>query len=147
MEDFPKRHSQIQDAQTSDCAPDPTRSNHTLQTIETGLTRGVQKEVVVSPITQAEKSLRYPGQQREYNADFQAEDNVEDDAELGRHDASYRKSLIVTPYSIATRLSVGGHEAVCSYDCDFQLTSSVRLLPLLLNFLLLVDFLLLRLEF
>lgn len=83
MEDFPKRHSQIQDAQTGNCATDPTRSDHTLQTIETGLTRGVQKEIVVSPITQAEKSLRNPGQQREHNANLQAQDNVEDNAELG----------------------------------------------------------------
>lgn len=82
VEDFPKRHSQIQDAQTADCAPNPTRSNHTLQSVEPGLSRGVQKEIVVSPITQTEKSLRNPGQQREYNANLQAKDNVEDDAEL-----------------------------------------------------------------
>lgn len=62
VEDFPKRHSQIHDTQPSDCTADPAGSNHTLQTIETGLTRRVQKEVVVSPITQAQESLRDPRQ-------------------------------------------------------------------------------------
>ena len=83
VEDFPKRHSQIQDAQTGNCSTDPTRSNHALQTVETGLTRGVQKEIVISPITQAEKSLRNPRQQCEYDADLEAQDNVENNTELG----------------------------------------------------------------
>jgi len=83
VEDFPKRHSQIQDAQARNCTTNPARCNHTLQTVETGLTSSVQKEIVVSPIAQAEESLRNPGQQREYNANFHAQDNVKDNAELG----------------------------------------------------------------
>lgn len=83
MEDFPKGHTQVQDPQTSDRSSDPTGSNHALQAVETCLTRGIQKEIVVSPITQSQEPLRNPGQQRQHNADLEAKDNIEDNAQLG----------------------------------------------------------------
>ena len=42
-----------------------------------GLARGVQEKIVVAPVAQSERALRNPGQEREHNADFQAENNIE----------------------------------------------------------------------
>ena len=74
MEYFPKRNSQIQHANASYRAAHPTRRDYCLQTI-TGLARGVEQKVVVTPITQgqAQESLRDPGQKRQGYADFEAQ--------------------------------------------------------------------------
>ena len=85
MKDFPKRHSQIQDTETGDCAADPARSNHRLQTVKARLPSGVQKKIVVSPVTQPEKSLWDPRQQSKNDADLQAENDIKNYAQFRRH--------------------------------------------------------------
>lgn len=80
MEDFPKGDAHIQQADTRDGAPNPSRGHNRLQSIETSLTRSVQQEIVVSPLAQSESALRNPGKQCEHNPDLKAEDDVENDA-------------------------------------------------------------------
>lgn len=54
-----------------------------LQSLYARLLRRVEQEKIVAPIRQTKR--RIPGQQRQYDADFEAQDNVEDNAELGCH--------------------------------------------------------------
>ena len=53
--------------------------------MHTGFARGVQKKIVIAPVAQPQRALRNPGQERKHNADFQAENDIEDDAQLCRH--------------------------------------------------------------
>lgn len=53
--------------------------------MDAGLARGVQKEIVVAPVAETEGALRNPGQQRQHNADFKAQNNIEDDTQFRRH--------------------------------------------------------------
>lgn len=45
-----------------------------------GFARGVKEKIVVAPVAQPKRALRNPRQERKHNADFQAEDNIENDA-------------------------------------------------------------------
>lgn len=85
VKDLPKRHAQVQKTKTGDGASHPSRSNHVLQGIGSGFPGGVQEEIIVAPIAQAEKPLGDPRKQCKHNADFQAEDYVEDDAKFCGH--------------------------------------------------------------
>ena len=85
IEDLPKGHSEIQEAQTRNGPAYPAGGDEALQTVETGLTGRIEQKVVVAPVAQPEKSLRNPWQKREHDANFQAKDNVENDAEFGGH--------------------------------------------------------------
>lgn len=85
IEDFPKCHAEIQQAQTGDCSAHPARSHEALQTVESRFTSGVEEKVVVAPIAQPQKALRNPWQERENYANFQAKNDVEDNAKFGRH--------------------------------------------------------------
>lgn len=87
IKDLPECHPQVQQAQTSYRTSNPSGSHHALQTIESGFTSRVQQKVVVAPVTQAEKPLRNPRQQGEHYANFQAQNDVENDAEFGRHES------------------------------------------------------------
>lgn len=58
-----------------------------LQTLYAGLLRRVEQEKVIAPIREAKR--RIPGQQREHDADFEAQDNVENNAELGCHTSEW----------------------------------------------------------
>ena len=80
VKDLPERHAQIQQTETGDGASYPSGGHHTLQLIESGFTRGVEQKIIVAPITQAEKALRNPGQERQHNANFQAKNDVKDNA-------------------------------------------------------------------
>lgn len=53
IEDFPKRHTEIQQTETSNGPANPTGRDEALQAIEAGLTRGVEEKIVVAPIAQA----------------------------------------------------------------------------------------------
>ena len=85
IEDLPESHTQIQQSESSDSAAHPARRHKVLQSVETGLTRGVEKKVVIPPIAQSKKALRNPRQERQDNANFQAKNNVKDDAEFRGH--------------------------------------------------------------
>ena len=85
IEDLPKCHAEIQQAQTSDCSAHPARSHEALQTVESRFTSGVEEKVVVAPIAQPQKALWNPWQECENYANFQAKDDVENYAEFGRH--------------------------------------------------------------
>ena len=85
IEDFPECHAEIQQAKTRDCPAHPAGGDEALQTVEAGLTGGVEQKVVVAPIAQPEKALWNPWQECENDANFQAKNDVENDAEFGRH--------------------------------------------------------------
>ena len=53
VEDFPKRHADIQQTEAGNGSANPARRDEALQAIKAGLTRGVEEEVVVAPIAQA----------------------------------------------------------------------------------------------
>ena len=80
IKDFPKRHAEVEKTKTGHCTSDPSGSDYTLQSVESSFPGRVKEKVVVAPIAQPEKTLRNPGEQSEQDADFQAENDVEDDA-------------------------------------------------------------------
>lgn len=53
VEDFPKRHADIQQTETGNSSANPAGRNEALQAIEASLTRGVEEKIVVAPIAQA----------------------------------------------------------------------------------------------
>lgn len=72
-----------------------------MQARKAGFAGGVQQEVVITPIAHAPQSLRPPGQQREHDANFQTQDNVEDDAESRRHTQTLcEKSFVAKPRAV-----------------------------------------------
>ena len=83
IEYFPKCDSQVQDSDSGYGAAHPARGNNGLQTIEAGLVRRVKQKIIIAPITQAKKTLRDPGHEREHQADLEAKNDVEDNAKLG----------------------------------------------------------------
>ena len=56
-----------------------------MQTVRAGLARGVEQEVIITPIAQPEKPLRNPGHERKHQPDLDTEDDVENNAELRGH--------------------------------------------------------------
>src|SRR6266511_5889753 len=64
VEYFPEGNSNIQDADAGNCSTHPSRSDHRLQRMQAGLTRGIQQEIIVAPVAEAERALRNPRQQR-----------------------------------------------------------------------------------
>ncbi len=64
MEDFPKGDRDIQKSDARYRSANPTRGNHSLESIESGFARGIQKKIIVSPFAEAERALRDPWQQR-----------------------------------------------------------------------------------
>lgn len=80
VEDFPKGHAEIEQAETGHGAAYPARGHHALQSIKSRLARRVEQKIIIAPVAQTEKTLRNPGQQREHNANFQAKNDVKNDA-------------------------------------------------------------------
>ena len=80
MEDFPKGNPDVQQTDAGDRAAHPTRSNHGLNDLHAGFSRRVEQKIIVAPVAQAQRSLRNPRQQRKHNANFEAKDDVKDDA-------------------------------------------------------------------
>ena len=79
MEYLPEGDPDIQEADASDRATYPSGSNDSLQRMHACFARRVQEKIVVAPVTQTKRTLRNPRQQHEHDADFQAENNIEDD--------------------------------------------------------------------
>jgi hypothetical protein len=83
MKDLPKSDANIQDANAANCAAHPTRGYNILESVHSRLARRVEQKVIVAPVAQySKRSLRYPGQKREYQADLETKNDIEDNAEL-----------------------------------------------------------------
>jgi len=75
--DLPEGQSEIDEAEAGDCAAHPTGSDRLLQTLQPRLLRGVDEEEVIAPIAQPERM--HPGQKRQHDARFEAQNDVKDD--------------------------------------------------------------------
>src|SRR6266446_9163244 len=62
MKYLPKGDPYIQKADACNCSAHPSRSNHGLQRMHPGFSCSVQKKIVVTPVAQSKRALRYPGQ-------------------------------------------------------------------------------------
>lgn len=80
MGDLPEGDPQIEQSEPRHSAAHPARRDGMLQALQSGLLRRIKQKIVVAPIAQPEGMQ--PRQQCEHNADFEAQDNVEDDCEL-----------------------------------------------------------------
>ncbi len=80
VENLPERDAEVQKADAAHRAAHPTGSDHSLQTLNTRLARSIQQKIVVAPIADSPHSVRPPGRNREKDADFEAEDDVENNA-------------------------------------------------------------------
>ena len=79
MKYFPEGDPDVQETNASHCSTYPSGGNDSLQCVNAGFARGVQQKIVVAPVAQPESALRNPRQEREHNADLQAEDDIEND--------------------------------------------------------------------
>ena len=80
MEYFPESNPDVQETNASHCPTNPSGGNNGLQGIHAGFARGVQQKIVIAPVAHnPESALRNPRQEREHNADLQAEDDIEND--------------------------------------------------------------------
>ena len=79
MKYFPEGDPYVQQTNASHCATHPAGGNDTLQSVNAGFARCIEQKIIVAPIAQPERTLRNPRQECEHNADFQAENDIEDD--------------------------------------------------------------------
>lgn len=89
MRDFPEGYAEVEQSQARHSAAHPAGRDCVLQALQACLLRRVEQKEIVTPIRQAKR--RNPGQQGEHYADFEAQDNVKDNAELGCHSPSSDK--------------------------------------------------------
>ena len=82
VKDFPESDTDVQKSDATDGAPDPTRRDKGLYSLNAGFLRSIQQEIVVAPVAEAPHPVRPPGRDREERADFKAQDDVKNDAEL-----------------------------------------------------------------
>jgi hypothetical protein len=86
---LPEGYDQIQNAYAADSAAHPARRYHWTQALQAHLLRSVEQEKVVAPIAQPKRRQKRqdvnPRQEGQHEADFQAQDNVEDDSQSCRH--------------------------------------------------------------
>lgn len=85
MEDLPKRNPEIQQAEAGDGPAHPAGRHHDLQRRHPGFARRIKKKIVVAPVAEAERALRNPRQEGQEDANFQAEKDIKNDAELCGH--------------------------------------------------------------
>src|ERR1044072_920169 len=85
MKDLPKGDPDVQQTDAGNSATHPAGSNYSLQRLHAGYPDGVQEKIILAPIAHAERALRNPRQERQKDADLQAENDIENDAELRRH--------------------------------------------------------------
>lgn len=78
MKYFPEGDPDVQETNASHCPTYPSGGNYSLQYVA-GFARSVQQKIVVAPVAQPKRPLGNPWQEGEHNADFQAEDDIEDD--------------------------------------------------------------------
>ena len=89
MRYLPEGYEKIEHAYAADSAAHPARSDKRLQALQAGLLRRVEQEIVVAPVAQPERRQERqnmnPRQEGQHDADFQAQDNVEDNRQSCRH--------------------------------------------------------------
>lgn len=89
MRYFPEGNHQIENADAAHSAAHPARGYDRAQSLQAGLLRGVEQEIVIAPIAQTERRQERqnmnPRQEGQHDADFQAQDNVENDRQSCRH--------------------------------------------------------------
>ena len=78
MDYLPYGHADVEKAHSRHRASDPSRSHKTLPSIKACFACSQNQEVIVAPVAEAEESLGYPGQTREYDPDLEAKYDVED---------------------------------------------------------------------
>lgn len=80
MKYFPEGDPDVQETNPGHCSTYPSGGNYSLQRIHAGFARGVEQKIVIAPVAHnPESALRNPRQEREHNAYFQAEDDIEND--------------------------------------------------------------------
>lgn len=84
MRYLPEGYHQIQDSYAAHSAAYPTRRDDRAQALQASLLRSVEKKIIVAPIAQTQRRQERhdmnPRQKRQHDADFQAQDNIEDDS-------------------------------------------------------------------
>lgn len=94
MKYLPKGDSKVQQTDAGHSAAHPAGSNYSLQTLHAGYPYGVQEKIIVAPIAHPKRALRNPRQERQKDADLQAEDDIENDTELRRHDENSKSRIV-----------------------------------------------------
>ena len=85
VEDFPDGDAEIQKSDAAHRAAHPTGSDDRLQSLNARRARSIQQKIVVPPVAHSPHSLRPPRHYGERNADLDTENDVKNDAKLGRH--------------------------------------------------------------
>ena len=87
MGHLPEGYAQIEQPEPCDSAAHPTGRDRPLHAEEARLVRRIDQEVVVAPVAQPERGQERedvnPRQEREHEPYFEAQDNVEDNAQPG----------------------------------------------------------------
>ena len=83
MYDLPDCDTQSAQSESRYCAAHPARGDSVLQTLESRPLGCVKEEKIVAPVTEAER--RIPRQQGEHDTHLEAQDDIEDNAELCCH--------------------------------------------------------------
>lgn len=78
MGHLPEGYAEVEHAESGHGPTDPAGVDRHLQALRAGLVRRVNQKEIIAPIAQAER-VRPPRQERQHEADFEAQDNVEDD--------------------------------------------------------------------
>lgn len=82
MEDFPEGYADVEDPNATHSAADPPGRDDALQTVHSRLSCGIEKKIVIAPITDAQRTVRYPRQERQYQTDLETQNNIENDTKL-----------------------------------------------------------------
>lgn len=89
MRYLPAGYHQIQNPYAAHSAAHPSRCDDRAQALQAGLLRSVEQEIVVAPIAQSQRRQERhdmnPRQKGQHDADLNAQDNIEDDSQSGRH--------------------------------------------------------------
>lgn len=78
MGHLPEGYAQVEHAESGHGPAHPARRDRHLQALRARLVSGVNQKEIIPPIAQAE-GVRPPRQERQHQADFEAQDDVEDD--------------------------------------------------------------------
>lgn len=87
MRYLPEGDHKVEHPDAAHSAAHPTRGDHGSQTLQSGLLCGIEQEIVVAPVAQPKviRQQMKPRQESQHKADFQAQDNIKDDSQSGRH--------------------------------------------------------------
>ncbi len=89
MKNFPDSDAEIQQPDAAHRTAYPTGGDDSLQPLNPRLLRGIQEKEVVAPVAKTPHSLRPPRRNRQRQPDLETENNVKNDAKLGRHNQHF----------------------------------------------------------